>query len=91
MINNGIAAWLSYLISIQRADRYIAAMYGFLLTGAVSVLLLVFRYRGHLVRGLETETMAEKRSELFRSLPLDTAAALLILRIITEGGWKWKI
>ena len=86
MINNGIAAWLSYLISVQRTDRYITAMYGILLTGAVSVLLLVFRYRGHLVRGLETEPIGEKRNELFRSLPLDAAAALLILRIITEAG-----
>ena len=91
MVNNGIAAWLSYLIAIQRADRYIIAMYGFLLTGAVSVLLLVFRYRGHLVRGLETETMDDKESGLFRSLPLDAAAALLVLRIIMEAGWKWKM
>lgn len=82
-LNNAVAAVLIRLAGDGKTDLYAEILYGLIAAGAVSILLLVFRYRGHLVRGLETERIRTGAGEILQSLPFTAAAILLVMQTVT--------
>ncbi len=83
-LNNAVAVGLIRLAGAGKTDLYAEILYGLIAAGAVSILLLVFRYRGHLVRGLETERFRSGTGGILRSLPFAAATILLIMRTVTD-------
>ena len=83
-LNNAVAVGLIRLAGAGKTDLYAEILYGLIAAGAVSILLLVFRYRGHLVRGLETERFHSGTGGILRSLPFAAATILLIMRTVTD-------
>ena len=83
-LNNAVAVGLIRLAGAGKTDLYAEILYGLIAAGAVSILLLVFRYRGHLVRGLETERIRPGAGGILRSLPFAAATILLIMRTVTD-------
>lgn len=83
-LNNAVAVGLIRLAGAGKTDLYAEILYGLIAAGAVSILLLVFRYRGHLVCGLETERFRSGTGGILRSLPFAAATILLIMRTVTD-------